>query len=327
VQFFANHMLLVAVLAFLAAVLLFEALYLFWRGRWGEEARRMQDRLSTLTGMEQVNQPRAMKERLEADDSLFEKMALALPRAGRLNALLLQSGLQWSLGRLLLLAFCAAFIVMFLTASMLNPSLLPLLASAVGGAALPVLYVARKRTQRMRKIEHQLPDALDLMTRALRAGHAFSSSLQMATEEIQDPLAAELRATHDEVNYGVSMQQALTNLSQRVPSMDVRYFVVAVLIQRESGGNLTEILSNLSRLIRERLKLMARVRVLSSEGRLSALILIIMPFLLAGLLVLFNPEFMRPLWTDPLGISMVKVLLVMMAVGMVMLRQIVRIRV
>jgi tight adherence protein B len=190
-----------------------------------------------------------------------------------------------------------------------------------------VLYVARKRTQRMRKIEHQLPDALDLMTRALRAGHAFSSSLQMATEEIQDPLAAELRATHDEVNYGVSMQQALTNLSQRVPSMDVRYFVVAVLIQRESGGNLTEILSNLSRLIRERLKLMARVRVLSSEGRLSALILIIMPFLLAGLLVLFNPEFMRPLWTDPLGISMVKVLLVMMAVGMVMLRQIVRIRV
>jgi tight adherence protein B len=190
-----------------------------------------------------------------------------------------------------------------------------------------VLYVARKRTLRMRKIEHQLPDALDLMTRALRAGHAFSSSLQMASEELQDPLAAELRATHDEVNYGVSMQQALTNLSQRVPSMDVRYFVVAVLIQRESGGNLTEILSNLSRLIRERLKLMARVRVLSSEGRLSALVLIIMPFLLAGLLAVFNPTFMRPLWTDPLGISMVKVLLVMMAVGMLMLRQIVRIRV
>jgi tight adherence protein B len=326
-QFFANHMLLVAILAFLAAVLMFEALYLFWRGRWGEEARRVQERLSTLTGEDPVNQPRALKEKLEADDSLFEKLALALPRSGRLNALLLQSGLQWSLGRLLLLAFCAGFVVMFLTASMLHPPLLPLLAAAAGGAALPVLYVARKRTQRMRKIEHQLPDALDLMTRALRAGHAFSSSLQMATEEIQDPLAAELRATHDEVNYGVSMQQALTNLSQRVPSMDVRYFVVAVLIQRESGGNLTEILSNLSRLIRERLKLMARVRVLSSEGRLSALILIIMPFLLAGLLVLFNPEFMRPLWTDPLGISMVKVLLVMMAVGMVMLRQIVRIRV
>jgi tight adherence protein B len=326
-QFFANHMLLVAVLAFLAAVLMFEALYLFWRGRWGEEARRVQERLSTLTGEDPVNQPRALKEKLEADDSLFEKLALALPRSGRLNALLLQSGLQWSLGRLLLLAFCAAFIVMFLTASMLNPSLLPLLASAVGGAALPVLYVARKRTQRMRKIEHQLPDALDLMTRALRAGHAFSSSLQMASEELQEPLAAELRATHDEVNYGVAMQQALTNLSQRVPSMDVRYFVVAVLIQRESGGNLTEILSNLSRLIRERLKLMARVRVLSSEGRLSALILMLMPFLLAGLLVLFNPEFMRPLWTDPLGISMVKVLLVMMAVGVVMLRQIIRIRV
>jgi tight adherence protein B len=326
-QLFSNHMLLVAVLAFLAAVLLFEALYLFWRGRWSAEARRVQDRLSTLTGAEQINQPRALKERLEADDSLFEKLALALPRAGRLNALLLQSGLQWSLGRLLLLAFCAGFVVVFLTASMLHPPLLALLAAAAGGAAAPVLYVARKRIQRMRKIEHQLPDALDLMTRALRAGHAFSSSLQMATEEMQDPLAAELRATHDEVNYGVSMQHALTNLSQRVPSMDVRYFVVAVLIQREAGGNLTEILSNLSHLIRERLKLMARVRVLSSEGRLSAMILTIMPFVLGGLLATFNPDFMRPLWSDPLGISMMKVLLIMMGIGVLMLRQIIRIRV
>ena len=141
----------------------------------------------------------------------------------------------------------------------------------------------------------------------------FPPALKMAGEEMAEPIAAEFRTVHDEVNFGVSLQQALTHLSERVPLTDLRYFVVAVLIQRESGGNLTEILGNLSRLIRERLKLMAKVRVLSSEGRMSAWILALMPFALAGVLNLMNPEFMSPLWTDPIGISMIKYLLVMMA--------------
>ena len=134
----------------------------------------------------------------------------------------------------------------------------------------------------MAKIERQLPDALDLMTRALRAGHAFSSALKMAGEEMAEPIAGEFRTVHDEVNFGVSLEQALTHLSERVPLTDLRYFVVAVLIQRDSGGNLTEILGNLSQLIRERLKLLAKVKVLSSEGRMSAWILGLMPFFLAG---------------------------------------------
>jgi tight adherence protein B len=131
---------------------------------------------------------------------------------------------------------------------------------------------------------------------------------------------------HDEVNFGVSLNQALTHLSERVPLTDLRYFVVAVLIQRESGGNLTEILSNLSRLIRERLKLMAKVRVLSSEGRLSAWILALMPFFLAGVMNLVNPEFMRPLWTDPMGITIIKYTLSMMFIGVLIMRKIIKIR-
>jgi tight adherence protein B len=325
--FLANHTLLIAVLAFIAAVLLFEALYLFWRGRWGPEAKRVQERLRAVSGQDQHLHSKVLKERLEQEDSLFEKMGAALPHAQQLRELLQQSGLRWSLGRLLFLAVCVGAAAVSVGATVLHLPVFILMGMAAAGGALPVLYVARRRLLRMRRMEHQMPDALDLMTRALRAGHAFSSALQMASEELDEPIASELRMTHDEVNYGVSMQQALTNLAERVPSMDVRYFVVAVLIQRESGGNLTEILTNLSRLIRERLKLMGRVRVLSSEGRLSAWILVFLPFLLGGLLAVMNPDFMRPLWTDPMGISMMKVLLFMMFIGVLILRRIIRIRV
>ena len=142
-----------------------------------------------------------------------------------------------------------------------------------------------------------------------------------------EPIAKEFRIVHDEVNFGVELQQALTNLSKRVPLTDLRYFIVSVLIQRESGGNLTEVLGNLSRLIRERLKLMSKVRVLSSEGRLSAWILGIMPFALAGVMYLLNPEFMAPLWSDPIGISIIKYMLILMAFGILILKKIIKIRV
>jgi tight adherence protein B len=200
------------------------------------------------------------------------------------------------------------------------------LGAVVFGAA-PVMYVRYRRSRRMAKIERQLPDTLDLITRALRAGHAFPSALKMSGEEMAEPIAGEFRTVHDEINFGVSLQQALTHLSERIPITDLRYFVVAVLVQRESGGNLTEILGNLSQLIRERLKLLAKVRVLSSDAKLSAWILGLMPFFLGGVMTLVNPEFMRPLWTDPIGISIIKYMLAVMLVGIFIMRKIVRIRV
>jgi tight adherence protein B len=149
----------------------------------------------------------------------------------------------------------------------------------------------------------------------------------MVGEEMPEPVAGEFRIVHDEVNFGVAMPQALANLAVRVPLTDLRYFVVAVQVQRESGGNLTELLGNLSRLIRERLKLLARVRVLSSEGRLSAWVLGLMPFALAGLMSVVSPKFISLLWTDPIGVSIVKTMLLLMLLGVLLLRKIVRIRV
>jgi tight adherence protein B len=212
------------------------------------------------------------------------------------------------------------------TALLHQPLLAGALAAAAASCAAPA-YVRRRRAKRLAKLEQQLPDALDLMARALRAGHAFGAGLQMIGEEMAEPIAGEFRFVHDEVNFGVSLEQALTNLSVRVPITDLRYFVVAVLIQRDSGGNLTEVLSNLSRLIRQRLKLFWHVRVLSAEGRMSAWLLSLMPFAIALLMTVCNPDFMAPLWHDPIGVSIVRGMLLSMACGILLLRKIIRIRI
>jgi tight adherence protein B len=198
---------------------------------------------------------------------------------------------------------------------------------AVFAGAIPAMYVALRRRRRLQRIERQLPDALDLLTRAVRSGHAFSSALKMIGEEMVDPIAGEFAFVHDEINYGVTLEQSLHNLGERVPLMDLRYFVIAVVIQRDSGGNLAEVMTNLSRLIRARLKLMDKVRVLSSEGRMSGWILVLMPFGLGSLLMLVNPEFMKPFFSDPIGVTILKYLSVMMLMGILLIRKIVRIRV
>jgi tight adherence protein B len=256
-----------------------------------------------------------------------ERVLGRFPRMHGLDRFILQSGLEWTVSKLLL-SCLALFVVCWYAIQSrfaFTPILPPALAMIAG--SLPLLFVAWRRTKRLDTIQRQLPDALDLMTRALRAGHAFSSALKMTAEEVAEPAATEFRTVHDEVNFGVSLQQALTHLSDRVPITDLRYFVVAVLIQRDSGGNLTEILSNLSRLIRERLKLYARIRVLSSEGRMSAWILGLMPFAMAALLNAMNPEFMSVMWKDPIGITMTQYLLTMMVFGVLVLSKIVKIRV
>ncbi|MNT34007.1 Bacterial type II secretion system protein F domain protein [compost metagenome] len=201
----------------------------------------------------------------------------------------------------------------------------------LGGAALasvlPVLHVIRQRHKRLKQMEAQLPDAVDMISRALRAGHAFSGALGMVGTEMKAPIGPEFRTTFEEINYGVALDEAMTNLAMRVPINDLRYFVIAVLIQRESGGNLAEILDTIGNLVRERLKLFDKIRVLSAEGRLSAWILGLLPFGTAGLILVVNPDFMRVLWEDPLGLRMVAGALFSMFMGVLWMRKIIRIRV
>jgi tight adherence protein B len=322
-----NSYLVVLVLVFVAVLLLLESAYVTWRAHRGPDAMKMKSRLHALSATrDRSAQTLLLRQRMLSELPPMERFLQSLPRLRQIDRAILQSGLGWNVSSVLL-----ASLVLFIAgwAIMVMGLYQPMLTGAGVGVLLgatPFLYVHYRRKKRLEKFERQLPEALDLITRALRAGHAFSAALKMAGEEMTEPIAGELSTVHDEVNFGVSLNQALTHLSERVPLTDLRYFVVAVLIQRESGGNLTEILANLSRLIRERLKLMSKVRVLSSEGRLSAWILVLMPFFLAGVMNLVNPEFMRPLWTDPMGITIVKYILSMMLIGVLIMRKIVKIR-
>lgn len=327
-QILGNQYLAMIVLVFIAVILLIESGYMFWQSRHGPEARRLHDRMQEAAGqMQRRAEARLLKERVGSEESLLERIAQEAAWGRALDRMLLQAGLQWTVGRLLLMCIIAgAATLVALSVAFPSAGLVAVSAAVVAGA-LPLAHVLRCRSARLRALERQLPDALDLMVRGLRAGHALSSTLKMAGEELPEPIAGEFRMLHDEINFGVSLPQALSNMAERIPSTDVRYFVVSVLIQRESGGNLTEILGNLSHLIRERLKLLARVRVLSAEGRLSAWILVIMPFALAGIMTLLNYKFMSRLWLDPMGITIIKFMLGMMFVGVLMLRKIVRIHV
>ena len=323
-----NSFLILAVLVFVAVLLLLEGLYIVWKSYKGPEATKIEMRLRALSGSRDKSaQARFLKDRMLSEVPVLQRYLLAMPRAQRLDKFILQAGLDWPVSKLLLSSVVAGIATSFAISMFAHQSFM--LAVAGGGmlGALPFLYVQTRRNRRLAKLERQLPEALDLITRALRSGHAFSSGLQMIGEEMTEPIAGEFVIVHDEVNFGVSLQQALSNLSERVPNMDMRYFVVAVMIQRESGGNLTEVLGNLSRLIRARLKLMGRVRVLSSEGRLSAWILGLMPFALGLAMLFVNPEFMEPLWTDPIGQAIIKYMLILMAFGVVVIRRIIRIRV
>lgn len=321
-----DYFFLFVVLAFAATVLLLEGLYLLWNAHKSPEAKKIEQRLHGLAAGAAANgETTIIKQRLLDEADTLQKMLLTAPRLRQLDRMMEQSGLQMTVARLLLITLATAA-GSYLLAVIVLPAMIALPVAAAA-ASLPTIHVRRRRAQRLLKLERQLPDALDLIGRALRAGHAFATGLQMASEEMAEPIAGEFRLTHEEVNFGVSLQQALTNMAARTPSTDLRYFVVAVLIQRETGGNLTEVLGNLATLMRARFKLLEKVRVLAAEGKLSAWILCIMPFAVAGVISLVNPGFLRVLWADPVGLKMLGAALVMMGLGALWMRQLIRIHV
>jgi tight adherence protein B len=318
---------ILALLAFLAAALLVEGLFLIWNSYRGPEAKKIEQRLRALSDdIHGSERSAVLKNRKLSSAPAVERLLLRIPRVQRLDQFLLQSGLEWTTARFLFLsALCGAAALYALSYSGLMPAITA--AVAVLAVFIPAGFVQWMRGRRLRRMEQQLPDTLDLIGRALRAGHAFPSGLQMVGHEMSDPIATEFRVANDEINFGTSMQQALMNLSERVPVTDMRYFVVAVLVQREAGGNLTEVLDGLSLLIRNRLKFRGRVKVLTTEGRMSGWVLGLLPFGLAGVLNLVNPAFVSILWTDPAGIMITNILLVMMAVGCFWMYKLVKIRI
>jgi tight adherence protein B len=252
--------------------------------------------------------------------------ALARNRAlvQALQRLIAASGVGVSPGAVVLASiFCAALAGAAVLA--LAGRLWPALIFAPAAACLPFLFLRRRARKRLHMFEEQFPEAIDLLARALRAGHALNSGLQMAADEMPDPVGGEFRQLFEHQNYGMSLADALRAFAVRVPLLDARFFATAVLTQRETGGNLSEILDNLAKVIRERFQVRRQVRALSAHGRITGVVLEVLPIAVAALLFLIAPAHLKLLIQDPIGIDMVIVGIMLQMIGMVAIRRIVNV--
>lgn len=316
------------ILVFFSITLMIEAFYMWWQSRHSSEVKRVENRIRMMRtdGHASRHSASILKQRVLSTSPLLERMLLRIPRIHALDGWLVQSGLGWSVQKFVLLVAIPPMAIFLVSTLFRVPVLLLCALMILAGAATP-FWVKRAKEKRLKQLEEQLPEAADMLSRSLKAGHSFTTALGMVGDEMPDPIASEFRNAFDQTSFGVPLNDALGELATRVPIPDLRYFVIAVLIQRESGGNLAEILASISQLVRSRLALLGKVRALSAEGRLSAWVLGLMPFGLGGLMSIVNPDVLPIVWNDPAGFKMIELSLVAMLFGFVWMRKIVRIHV
>jgi tight adherence protein B len=244
----------------------------------------------------------------------------------QLKRMLDQADLHITPSRLIMFSTMAGMLAA-LAASVISISILLMLAAGLSAAAVPFVHVWWKRKKRFDAFLENLPDALDLMSRGLSAGHAFSESLHMVSTEMPEPIATEFRKTYEEQNLGLSLKLALENLTQRIPLLDLRMCVTAVLIQRETGGNLAEILEKVAHTIRERFRIMGDLKTLTTSSRMSAWLLCGLPIFVTIVITFMNPEYMNVLWKDYRGHYLIATALFLQVTGMLIVRKILRIKI
>ena len=256
----------------------------------------------------------------------IDRMLGNTQRGSALSQWIEQSGMKASLSGVLLIALGTGALLALLAAG-ISRSRFGLPVGAAIGFALPFMVLNFKRGRRMRAFEEQFPEGLDLISRALKAGHAFATGLKMVADEMPEPVGPEFRKTFDEQNFGLPLKDALDNLTHRMPLLDVRFFATAVLIQRETGGNLAEILENLAHVVRERFKILRQVRVYTAHGRFTGYVLLALPAVLCIALSFINPEHMNLLFRERMGQMMLLGALVMQTIGYLWIKQVIKIEV
>lgn len=254
---------------------------------------------------------------------LFNRILTASPGTESLRLLLRQADLSYSVGLCVLLSAVFALIGLLFGS---QRGIAPAILMTGLGAAAPFIYVFTRRRKRVARFEELLPDALELLARALRAGHSFGTGVQIVSEEMADPVGKEFRKVYSEISYGTTNARALENLSKRVACNSLKFLAAAVALQQASGGNLAELLESIANVIRQRLKLQARIKALSAEGKFSAIALIAMPVGLAIILSLFT-DHLDPLFTEPAGRKLLAGTAVLLCIGVITIRKIVRIKV
>ncbi len=292
-------------------------------------ARLLKERLAS----ERKSPERAPEEELALlrDEQLSQIPALdsLLRRSERISAIqkmLAQAGMTMRAGNFL--GLCAitgivATIAVYILSKRVEVAWVALLI----GFVLPYSVVSFRRNKRFEKFEELFPEAIDTLARAVRAGHAFTTALEMITNEVSEPVSGEFRQLYEEQKFGMPVRDALLNLTERMPLVDVKFFVTAVMLQRETGGNLAEILDNLSYVIRERFKIQRQVRVYTAQGRLTMAFLMALSPVVVALMLVFSPDFVRPLFSDPVGHTLLVAGITLQTVGYFVIRKIIKIQV
>jgi tight adherence protein B len=314
---------LISFMAFVAVMLIMQLFYVVW-GRFFD--RRNKAKKKHLQAIQNTVQPAGQILGNARDSALEAWLRSRFRTFEQLEALVQSAHSPLTALRLmgLMLTLFTVVVVLGLLRHT-NPLLLPVLAIAIAGT--PLLWLSREANQRHLAFEGKLPEAIDYISRALRAGHSLTSAIGMVGKEFPDPIGHEFKTVFDEIGFGIPFKDAISQLADRVQSNDLNFFVISLMIQHETGGNLTELLDGLTKTMRERFKLRGKIRTLSSEGRASTWILGSMPFVLAVILALINPGYISVLWTTPQGQTLILIGAGLIAVGFFLLNRITQIKV
>ena len=322
-------MLWIPFLVFIACLFLTYALYLFTSRNSDARRALLDERLAeairSSSHSSDVDVQLARKELL-SEIPWMNAWLIKLQASSRLKKMIDQADVNVTVMRLVLFSATAG-VLAYLAVSMVSTSRLLMMVIALIAALLPVTHIYMKRKKRLHRFLQLLPDALDLMSRGLSAGHAFTESLQMVSTEMPEPIASEFRKTYDEQNLGLSLKLALENLIERVPLLDLRMCVTAVMIQRETGGNLSELLEKVAHTIRERFRIMEDLKTLTLSSRWSAWLLCALPIFLAVYITTMNPGYMDVMWLDPRGHKLLAIAAIMQILGMLMVQKIMKIKI
>jgi tight adherence protein B len=322
-------MVLIPFLVFVACLLLTYALYLFTSRSSDKKRRILNERLAEAirsSAHSSDAEVQLAREELLSEIPWLNRSLVKLEVSSRLKRTIDQADLNITVMRLILFSAMAGVLALLAT-SMVSTSYPLRFVIAAIAAVLPFMHVLAKRKKRMKKFLQLLPDALDLMSRGLSAGHAFTESLHMVATEMPEPISSEFRKTYEEQNLGLSLKLALENLVHRMPMLDLRMCVTAILIQRETGGNLSELLEKVAYTIRERFRIMEDLKTLTLSSRWSAWLLCALPIGLAVYMSVMNPQYMEVMWLDPRGHKLLAIAAIMQAMGMLMVQKIMRIKI
>ena len=296
--------------------------------RRNARARILRDRLSAVQkpATEGGQQFAILRDEVMSRIPAFDTLLRRSEQASALQKMLTQGEVHIRAGNFLMVSAVSAIVfgpILYVAGG----SVLFGWAGIVLGFFVPYAYAAHRRAKRFQRFEERFPEAMDTLARAVRAGHAFTTALELIATEISEPVAGEFRQLYEEQKFGLPVREALLNLTERVPLVDVKFFVTAVMLQRETGGNLAEILDNLSYVIRERFKIQRQVRVHTAQGRLTMVLLMALPPAIVLIMLTLNPGFIRPLFTDPLGHALIVAGITLQTIGYFFIRRIIRIQV